>query len=234
MAKTVEQQIRENLDKLIRQPNGDSVQRDADGSLKATVIYLCRWDRVLQLMPRRFTGRHPDFNGMIVDTVQATREVPGIARLTVTYTGGAGSDGGPDGEGEFLPIEELSTATSQEPIETHADWSTAIGGTKDDPKNDSAWNDDGTFKKFKSGSRHEGVTAYLAPGGTYTRTYMSTSKPTSISVGSIASPIGAPAVSGSYNWLSAGQTWSKQGGTYNVSESYMLSAAKGWNTTIYS
>lgn len=233
MATPVRRQLNEKLNRLVRQPGGDSLRQDENGGLEATVVYKCAWERVLALMPRRNVARHPDFSDLYCKNVSVTREPPGIAIVTAVYTGLSGSDAGSGGSGQFEPTTDLAVTLRQEPIETHPDFESVIGGTKDDPKNDAKFDSDGLFKGFGSGSSKFGVTDYLTPGGQYRRVYLTRTPPTNGNVGSIATPTGAPDFGGSYTWLDAGLSWTRQGGYYRVSEEYLLSGPKGWDDDIY-
>lgn len=229
----VRKQIRDNLSRLIRQPGGDSLTQDQDGVLVATVVYKCDWNQVLSLMPRRYRSQHPDFSNLYCDTVTASRESPGIAVLTVTYTGADASDGSFGADGEDT-ITELSVGLSQEPIEVHPDFQD-WAGTPDSPVTGAEWDDDGFFKGFTQDNELNlfGVTNYLEPTGTFRRSYVTSTQPSAVSVGAIDTPTGAPTMGGGRNWLTAGMRWIRSGGVYRVSEEWISSARGGWNGNIY-
>lgn len=229
MATDIQTQIRQNLGRLIRQPGGNDLRQLEDDSYEARCEYVCDWTAVLDLMPKRYVSRHPDFANLICSEVSAVRESPGIARVSATYTGKPDGTSNAGGTGKSEPIEELGYGVRQEAIETHPDfndWKAASRAIVDG---------DGQFKGFVAGDDLFGVDSFLSPGGTYTRRYTQTTKPTSITtVGKIVgTPTGAPTTNSPYNWLKGGVTWTRRGGIFEVTESWLLSGPRGWSSDIY-
>lgn len=232
MAQYVRTQINQNLNRLVRQPGGDSGSINAEGLLVATVKYLCAWDKVFRLLPRRYVSRHPDYNGLVANEVSFTRKPPGIAEITCKYAGVPSGDAtGPTGTGAFLPVEEVSVSVSQEPIETSPNFGSISSSEKTYNTNS-----DGKeiFSGFKKDSDFEGIDSYLAPQATFRRSYISETIPSLSGIGTRNTPTNAPTTASGFNWLKSGITASKQGELWSVSEEWLLSASSdGWNTTIY-
>lgn len=71
-------------------------------------------------------------------------------------------------------VAKVSASTTTEPIDTHPEFE-EFAGTKDGPKNEAIFNDDGTFKAFKihpscprpKNNNKAGIKSYLAPSMTY-------------------------------------------------------------------
>ena len=145
------------------------------------------------------------------------------------------------------PTYELTTSLSQEPIQTHPDFST-FAGTPASPNNNSIFIDPETglrsqkinaiWKEFAvSGSANEkgGIESYLAPGAEWRETKFQETRPTGIrDVGTIEPPVGPnPTLSGR-NWLAWGETYVRRGHIYQVTSTWKLSGRNGWDTDIYS
>ena len=93
--------------------------------------------------------------------------------------------------------------------------------------------DDGKFLGFAADSPFAGIDSYLYPSTTYRRTFSTSGRPTSLSgVGKINSDVPISVDNGA-TWLFTSKTWSRQGGLYSITEEYLLSGPKGWDTTIY-
>jgi hypothetical protein len=131
---------------------------------------------------------------------------------------------------------EISTTVREEPIETHPDFA-SWAGTPQNP-NGGVFDEDGKFTGWNSktalGAEMAGVKSYLVPSSSATISYLSRSRPSLARVGTIQTPAGLPAVSPHRTWLFTGLSYQKlQDGSYKVTENYLLSGAKGWNTRIY-
>lgn len=221
--------------KLIRQPRNEGLKQKDDGSWEATCHYATEWKTCFSVMPRRNSHRHPDFHHMIASSVSVAKQSPGIAFITVTYTGLPTTDAGDFGlDSQDEPVINIGNSTSQEPIETHPDFTSVIGGTSSAPLNSAKFDQDGVFTGFEADSAFAGVTAYVVPSTTYQRTYVSRQRPTSIAnVGKIDTPPDAPTQPSGHTWLKTGLSYDRKGGVYSVSEEWMLSGPSGWNTSIY-
>lgn len=224
--------IGNQIGSLVRQ-TGDSATQLEDGTWEATVVYVCRWQSVIYLAPRRNQAYHPDFSSLICSRCSVERLKPGtFAKLNVIYRGFFGPEPDPTEPPADTSSEEIITSTSEAPIETHPDFTGVLGGTKDAPLNGAVFNDDGTFKGWRSDSRYAGKEAFLIPSTVYRRSTPSRGRPANLGpVGKIQNaPVG---VSGDNNWLFTCRSWRRDGAVYEVSEEYMLSGPGGWDDTIY-
>jgi hypothetical protein len=150
----------------------------------------------------------------------------------------------------------IKTPTSTEPIETHPDFTSNIGGTGDNPLNDAVFDDnqsDAPFKYFPSGAGNglQGVKSYLMPNITVEESCvfqldMVDDCPDWLSVDSVGSqysPDCPPDVSGlptwhdsdadGYEWLLVAKNQDVIGGAIRGQYTYRLSGYRGWNDLIY-
>jgi hypothetical protein len=213
---------------LIRQ-TGDIITQLSDGTWEGEVVYICRWADAMRLSPIRYVAAHPDFNTLICKSVKVTRLKPGlVCEMRATYRGFFG----PEDVGNS--IEEVISSTSEQPIETHPKFVDTLGGTKAAPLNGATFDTNGRFTGFAADSIYAGVESYLVPSLIYRKTTPSRSSPGDVGpVGTIQDPAVGGGQPGS-NWLYTSRTWRRDGGVYSVTEEYMLSGPRGWDTTIYS
>jgi len=151
---------------------------------------------------------------------------------------------------------ECTAVASEEPIETHPAFLvsatgfatsivTAAGGylTQGASSGGAIFDQDGIFLGFNKDATGNlaGVRSYLSPQVSFKVKYATNNRPSSgvqTSIGTIASPLNAPAIGGGKNWLLTEVNWSNAGngsdGIYEVSQGYRLSGEGGWNTNIYS
>jgi hypothetical protein len=184
---------------------------------------------------------HPRFSNMMLSRRSGSRTKPGWWTVAYVFEG-------------FLfsipePTYELNTSLTQEPIQTHPDFSSKIGGTPADPKNGAIFVDPETrkkseksnaiFREFSSppgegGSSKSGVDSYLVPGAEWRETKFTTSRPNNMrNVGTIDTPNGpAPNVSGK-DWLAWSESYLRRGAVYQVATVWKLSGRNGWDTDIY-
>ena len=136
--------------------------------------------------------------------------------------------------------EELDFSMHEEPIQSHPNFNTASTGIAAVYNYDFAQK---AFKKNKSdGSPNPlyGTTSYLAMTATFRKnqTVGNVNEVAGIfdSIGKISGPsydlISIPLVA-SRNWLKLSPKITSRGGVFEVSESWMLSGAGGWNSKIY-
>jgi hypothetical protein len=150
-------------------------------------------------------------------------------------------------QGSPVPIYELDYSTSEEPIETHKDFRTALGGKPGSELHGADFDVNGAFNGFTGGPEHpfandaeedawRGVVSYLSPGAVWRKNYTTNVRPTDIgSLGKLDTPEGSPpAVPEGMNWLYVGLTWEQRGLVYQVRKEWRLSGRRGWNATIYS
>lgn len=185
---------------------------------------------------------HPRFTAMEVSSIDWER-TPSGAFYLVTYLFEGFLSSLPE------PVYSLDTSLSEEPIELHPDFET-FAGTPASPLNGAVFidpdtgrittdNAKGVFREFMatvSGAANikAGIESYLAPGAQWTETSFSRTRPTDLGdLGSIDSPSGPnPSFTGR-TWLYSGAPYTRRGGVYQISKSWMLSGRLGWDTDIY-
>ena len=141
---------------------------------------------------------------------------------------------------------ELIIGTAEEPIETHPDFISKIGGQPSSPKNGAIFLDPetgliteddakGVFHAFNASSAKAGMISYLAGRNiTFRKNWTQDSKPSSLGgVGGRDTPSAAPSVSGGYDWLYIGMSYVKRGDHYSVSREWKLSGPGGWDSDVY-
>lgn len=185
---------------------------------------------------------HPRFPGLALSRRTCRRSSPGWWSVAYTFEG-------------FLlempqPVYELSSSLDQEPIQSHPDFVSAIGGTPSSPKNGAVFiapetglpttdNAKGVFREFAAtlaGAPNPkgGIEAYLVPGAEWRVTEFTAGRPTGLrSLGTIDSPDGPnPSLSG-HNWLMWSQSYIRRGNIYQVTSTWKLSGRNGWDPDIY-
>lgn len=221
--------------RLVRRPDGDSIEQDENGALRAMATFTCDWKRALSLMPRRWQSRHPDFPNLICERVSVAKDKT-MAVITAEYVGGTNSSGsfGSNSNVDNAPVVTVTASVSQEPIETHPDFTSTLGGTSETPLNGAVFDDDGAFVKFgekDDGTRSSlyGVTSYHAPRIVVRETRISTTQPSNVQVGTLES---APYGQGQF--LKVAHTFTRQGAVY-IEEKEWMGPARGssWNSLIY-
>lgn len=132
---------------------------------------------------------------------------------------------------------ELIGALNREPIDTHEKFGSKIGGTLGSEKNKAVFDPEtGAFIAFPSDAPQDlgGVEGYLRPGVNVRRSYWTARIPPTSSMGAITArfyDILLP--SDVKNFLVGPITYRKVGKLYQVSEEFLGSGKKGWNTLIY-
>lgn len=188
---------------------------------------------------------HPTYGWLHVEH-QEIEVAPGFLIITNGYAGIAG------GLSESTPIYELALGVSEDPIETHPKFVTAIAGTPTAPLNGAVFVDfetgkkttddsKGVFQEFLpviGGARNllAGISAYLnANEMTWRERKVSNARPSDIStVGRIGTPVGpAPSLGGSRNWLFLALNYEQRGLAYFISREWRASGVSGWNNIIY-
>ncbi|MEI9998779.1 MAG: hypothetical protein WDO13_06210 [Verrucomicrobiota bacterium] len=186
----------------------------------------------------------PYFPNLGLFGVQVSNARGGYAYADLEYRGLSPVYGGsPPG-----PIYSLDRSTSNEPIQTHPKWKTAIAGTPGSPLNcavfydsqHNAWNPNGNgvadpnfsnttaafygwgYYSNGSPSIFAGVDDYLVAGQTWTATYVTFSPPDFDGVGLIDTPDGSPDTPSGFVWIYIGGRFTDQAGVYRVDESWRL------------
>lgn len=169
---------------------------------------------------------------------------PGLWTVLVDYTGALVE--------ETEPVYEFSPGTGTEPIETHPDFLTALGGRPSAPLNGAVFLDEmgyptsddklGVFDRFRTFaadgglSDMAGVSGYItANNSIWTKSWTRRAAPPAGSnFVKIDNPDGPnPNFGGDYNWLFLGTSYTKRGGAYACVSRWMLSGRNGWKEPIY-
>lgn len=178
---------------------------------------------------------HPTYTSLRLSEKSIVREEGDIGLSSLKYEGldPAKEDQLPD------PVYELIKGNSSEPIDTHPDFVSTLGGTASAKivANKPVFNSDGTFKNFEPDAANSlgGVQAYLASSMTFKKTYVDYSPPSSISaIPSVQDPEGPfPALSPPMNWMLMNVSWTRKGGLYEIQKDWLASGKRGWNALIY-
>ena len=216
----------------IKTSNGQ-LQTDRYGLAQATA----RWERLDTGdsdpgAPTSFGSQHPLWTYLDCDKVSVTQTEAGWVGEGSFY----GFTGSPD------PIYDLDYSTSEEPIETHKDFRTSLGGTPTTPLHGAKFDSDGAFLGFSTGFASDaeadawrGIRGYLSPGAIWRKNYITKVRPTDLGeLGHIDIPEGSPpTIPNGRNWLYIGLTWEQRGLTYTVRKEWRASGRRGWNTSIY-
>jgi hypothetical protein len=147
-------------------------------------------------------------------------------------------------------IQDISVdvTTSQEPIETHPDFTTDIGGTPETPLH-GAYFDATTFEflgfpvvdpseQESLPSRFAGLRSYLMPQQTFTSNTVELSYPTSDEIGNVGKVfdpgINLPELPGERNWLNTGIRVQNIANVYfRTQKTGMLSGPRKWIPEVY-
>lgn len=159
-----------------------------------------------------------------------------------------------EGKDTFFTTPETSLdisvdfTTSQEPIESHPDFSKTIGGTPKVPLNGAFFDSTtGEFLGFpvvnpddagQSPSFFAGVKSYLMPQETFTYNSVETEYPSSEVIGSIGKifepPVPLPVLPGMRNWLNTGIRIQNIANVYFRQQlTGMASGPRGWLDEVY-
>lgn len=217
-----------SLQGLVIQP-GRTLTLDRYGVIRGQVVYKVDASLAFRLAPS-VGSAHPDSAGAYAwnNTIQPIES--GLCQITTDYIGLASDPTG-------YEVEFIGTL-SEEPIETHPKFVDSIGGTADNPLHGASFDQEtGEFLCFPVDAPNNlgGVRSYLSPSSTV-RVSWYTRNPSSglWSLGNRSYPPGSiPSPPDSRNWLKT--NWSRRdfGLIYQISEEYMASGKKGWNTLIY-
>jgi hypothetical protein len=162
-------------------------------------------------------------------------------------------------QGEFTtPTYELTIGVTEEPIETHPNFTTRLAGTATDPKNGSIWRhlESGiistTRRKATDGSGYVfagweltqggkvspyyGIERYLDVGNiTWRMKRHGRVGSTAINeAGTIQNPSGPhPTLPGKRNWMNMGTTMTQEGAAATFTTEWRASGPRGWDRNIY-
>jgi len=176
--------------------------------------------------------------------VTETGEQCNHVRIDLHYEGKATSFVGADTKMDIA----VDFTTSQEPVESHPDFTTEIGGTPTEPLHGAVFDArTGEFLGFpvvdpdepdQSPSRFAGVRSYLMPQETFTSTTVEFDYPSEAdiaSVGQVFNPsFNLPALPGNRSWLNSGIRVQNIGNVYyRTQQTGMLSGPRNWLPEIY-
>ena len=183
---------------------------------------------------------HPVWGFLYMERREVALE-PGFAVITGEYTGLEG--------GASRSVYELSFGLSDEPIQTHPDFLSDIGGKPSailngayfvDPETGAKSTDDnvGVFDHFLGtidGARNlfAGIESYLSPQVTLREIWTGTTPVVASGLGKINTPSGGatPPIAG--NWLLIGASFQQRGRVYSNTREWRGSGRNQWNPTIY-
>lgn len=214
---------------LIPQPGRTLVLR-GDGSATGTVKYISS-SPGLGGVPG-IGSAHPDHSEVQCYAVSVTFLENGLSEITCEYLGIF--------RDPTDPVVEFIGNVSEEPIETHPDFVSRLGGTAKAPKNKAQFDEEtGEFLGFPADAPNNlgGVRGYLNPACTVRVSWFTKNADSAEGLGSLGSiaspPAGVPSAPDSKNWLKT--NWSRRqfGLIYQITEEYTASGRKGWNPLIY-
>jgi hypothetical protein len=201
------------------------VSIDRDGLMSGTAVF--DGDEAIVLINQPIIGQsvHPKDSRLVCESVSVTWKRLGKASITANYIG-LQSD-------PSIPRVEFAGGSGQEPIETHPDF-TRFAGTANEPKNGARFDDEtGEFLGFFNGD-FQGTTAYVVPSIIVNVTYYTSVVPNIKRIGRITSNLPnfqrPPNVK---NYLLIAMPYRQIANVYAVTEQYLGSGEKGWNTQIY-
>jgi len=230
---------------LVLQP-GSKIIETKDGLSSGWAKWHAPSDKAYRLAPE-IGSAHPFAKFMKMDK----REIVFSAGLAVITGDFAGMD--PSKGDESDPVYELSIGTSDEPIETHPDFITEIGGKPSAPLHGAVFINPGTgdittddsigvFEKFSFMDGDEknklaGLEAYLdASEIIWRKRYTSQTRPNDIEeVTTIQNPEGPnPSLGKGRTWLYIGLSYTEPGDVFSVTKEWKGSARGGWLEGLYS
>lgn len=213
---------------LVIQP-GRTLVLKQDGSASGQVKYRCDGKSVFTLAPK-VGSLHPDSSQVqCYNTTIAVLENE-IAEITCDYLGIFRDP-------TVYQIEFVGNV-GEEPIETHKDFVSRIGGKSSAPLNRAKFDlETGEFLGFPADAPKDlgGTRGYLNPACTVRVSWFTRNASMGLySLGEIASPPGnIPNPPDSRNWLKT--NWGRRGFglIYQITEEYTASGRRGWNRLVY-
>lgn len=186
-----------------------------------------------------------DFPNVVLMTIKLTNtgEQCDHTRIDLHY----------EGKDTFFTTPETSLdlsidfTTSQEPVESHIDFVSKIGGTPTNPLNGAIYDTTGEFLGFPvinpddpdvTPSRFAGLRSYLMPQETFTANSVEFDYPTSEEIGAIGRVfipiVPLPELPGERNWLSTGiRVQNIANVYYRTQRTGMLSGPRKWIPEVY-
>ena len=225
------------------QPDRSIVEKN-DGTLEGVVIFKGSSDVPYPSDSSTPSGiwpaiedTHPDDDRLECYNLAFTEGPNGITTCQASYFG-------------VVPSQyqvSYTGGSNSEPIETHPNF-TSLAGTASSPNNDAEWDEEtGEFIGFTDG-QFQGIEYYLTPSNTLTISYWLDQAPNLTALMSVyrnpltlgsGSDAGREDTSGIVlpsnvlNWLLVSIPTRKVGNFYQVTEEWIGSGLRGWNTLIY-
>jgi hypothetical protein len=158
-----------------------------------------------------------------------------FTEVTVVYQGGE----------DTTLQQDTSASTGEEPIESNkyflqpdpegGDSIVNLAGTAN-----VIYNDDGSFKGFSKNAKKQlfGVTSFLNPNIVYKRSFNTSVTATATDLSAVGRIVNEdadfpPTTIETITWLCVGIQYIKRGTSYDVTQEFRASDAKGWNEYIY-
>ncbi|MDR0532711.1 MAG: hypothetical protein LBH01_02030 [Verrucomicrobiales bacterium] len=226
--------------------DGVEITTDRYGLDTSECLFSCPTDKVLQFRNSGLTN-HPIF-AWLEREKQTIKMSPGLSAITCYYAGILDIN--------TEPVYELCIGEAQEPIETHPEFVSKIGGKPSVPLNGAIFLDkygnptdsdaEGIFERFRiwtgeayaSGkNRFAGVSSYMdASQVRWKKNWCSVIRPYDItSLSDINYPEGPyPSLGKGRNWRYVGLTYQQRGLCYTITKEWQASGAGGWIPQIYS
>lgn len=136
------------------------------------------------------------------------------------------------------PVWEMVGTLSEDPIETHKDFVSKIGGSQGAERNRAVFDEDtGEFICFPADAPNNlgGTRSYLVPSVVWRKTWWSSTAPFPADLGVVVPRPSQIALPNSVkNGIGSNFTYRQIGFYYQISEEVMGSGKKGWNSLIYS
>lgn len=212
---------------LIRVEGGD-VSIDKFGVWSASILYKCQVGQQGRLAPAIYSPS-PDYSIMLASKIKLGQK-EGFGWVEVDY------------EGANLPgqdVYELTFSVGEEPIQTHKDFVSTLGGTPASPLNGAFF--DPVSKKFVGFTLDPTSQLYLvesyldADQVTYSRTYLDSAPPGSYTaVGKAGTPDGSPpTLKSGCAWFFLSMGYTRRGYVYQITKQWRASGRRGISSLIY-
>jgi hypothetical protein len=217
-----------------------------DGSGSGVVSWRGKYSVIAGSLPVPLSS-HPTYSTLLMYEYVVTREPGDMGRIDATYRGVLA-----EYPLDFIQ-EDVSVATSAEPIETHplfaypptappvtvtqinlVQKALANNVTPDPTLIVPASAADSYYQR-----KRRGYDSYLRRGTTYRQNYCATAAPTDYThVGYIQTPTDTtsappPPAGSPQNYICTGISWRRMGGVYYVTKEWQLSGPGGWDTFLY-
>ena len=212
--------------KLHLQPGGE-LDYEQDGLIRGELTY--EGDRAYLSSVPAIDAKHPDEPLALCFSRKITKITLSRIRAVCSYIGVA--------KDPTTYILEGIGALNREPIDTHPDFVSKIGGTLGHEKNSAKFDaETGQFICFPADAPNDlgGVESYLAVSVNVRRTFWTYKVPDPREMGTIFGKPGDIALPKNVKDLLWGpQTYRQVGRLYQMSEELLGSGPRGWNTKIY-